>query len=360
MKKNQRGLSLIELLVALTIGSVLIAGSVYVYSQSRKTHTVTDTIARLQENGRYVFSVIEPDIRLAGYYGFSNVPSDFKFIKAGELTGAVPASKLTPGGTDVVGTTDVTTLCAVNFAFDVLAPVESTNNVEDEKYPLGCDAEGGGALPGSDTLTVRHATIPPSDGKGTAVANTVQMLVSRLSPTNQYIFYDGKLPSDPALKDDLVQVRDFIVRSYYISKDSSDPAATGLPALRVKSLVNGPAFDDQEVMRGVEDIQFQFGIDTGSYDGDAAIDAGLDENGDGIADVTRGTATYYVNADNLPAGAQVVSVRVWVLLRAEQAEQGFVDNVERKYADRDIAAHNDGFRRVLMSRTIQLRNTRSF
>jgi type IV pilus assembly protein PilW len=359
MKKQQRGLSLIELLVALTVGSVLIAGSVYVYSQSRKTHTTTDAIARLQENGRYVFSVIEPDIQLAGYYGFSNMPVDFKYISGGVITGAKPAVLLVPGKGDVKGLA-VTDSCGENFTFNLMAPIQSTNGAATQDWPLGCDAAGGGYVKETDILTARRSTLPPGTGNGTAVANTVQLLVNRLSPTNQYILADGKLPSEPALKTDLVQVRDFIVRTYYISKDSTNPDVTGLPALRVKTLINGPKFSDEEVMRGVEDLQFQLGIDTGSYDGNATIDPGLDENGDGIPDVTRGTATYYVNPDKVPAGAQIVSVRVWVVVRAEQAEQGFVDSEVRSYGDKVIPAHNDGFRRVLMGRTIALRNTRQF
>ncbi|MEJ1965723.1 MAG: PilW family protein [Gammaproteobacteria bacterium] len=353
MRSRSRGLTLIELLVALTIGSLLVAGAVYVYSQSRKTHTVTETIARLQENGRYVFSLIEPDIQLAGYYGYSNAPDDFKFITGGSTASAVPAARLIPTMDDVLGVAE-TVSCGKNFLVNLSATVQGTNKT----YSLGCAPQGGGTLDGPDTLTVRRASSAPSDGKGAAVANRLQLFVSRLSPTNQYVISDGSLPASPDLKADFVQVRDLIVRTYYISKDSTSPDAVGLPALRVKSLTNGPAFNDDEVMRGVEDLQVQFGIDTGSYDGNAAIDSGRDQNGDGIADITRGTATYYVNPDSVPLGAQVISVRVWVLLRAEQAEQGFVNDTNFVYADRNIPAKNDGYRRVLMSRTIQLRNSR--
>jgi len=51
-------------------------------------------------------------------------------------------------------------------------------------------------------------------------------------------------------------------------------------------------------------------------------------------------------------------VRIWLLVRAETPEQGFVNNRRYVYADRDVTV-NDNFRRVLMSRTIQLRNTRT-
>ena len=70
---GQRGLSLIELIVALGIGLFLIVGALTVYAQSRSTYGINESIARLQENGRYFFDVVEPDIRMAGYAGCVNV-----------------------------------------------------------------------------------------------------------------------------------------------------------------------------------------------------------------------------------------------------------------------------------------------
>src|SRR5687768_11852024 len=43
MKQRARGLTLIELMVSLAIGSLLIIGAVTVYSQSRTTYRVSDT-----------------------------------------------------------------------------------------------------------------------------------------------------------------------------------------------------------------------------------------------------------------------------------------------------------------------------
>jgi len=357
MKTRERGLSLIELLVALTIGTVLIAGAVYVFSQTRSTHAVSDTIARLQENGRYVFSVLEPDIQLAGYYGFSNSPLDFQYIRNGSTSTGRHAADMQTADTAVEGI-DETHKCGNNYAVNLLATVEGTNN----GYTLGasCPALAGGAADEADTLTVRRSSGPPdaANDPGVPTAGRLQLLVNRLSPTNQYVLADGSLPGSTTLKAGLVQMRDLIVRTYYISKDSTNPDAKGLPALRVKSLTDGPGFTDEEVMRGVEDLQVQFGIDTGDYDGDGAIDPGLDEDNDNIPDIARGIATRYVNPDKLPVGFQVVAVRVWVLLRAENPELGYVDKRTYKYADREYAV-DDHYRRVLMSRTIQLRNART-
>ena len=70
--RAQRGVSLVELMVALAIGSIMIIGAVTVYSNSRTTYAINESLGRLQEQGRYVMSVLEPDVELAGFYGFTN------------------------------------------------------------------------------------------------------------------------------------------------------------------------------------------------------------------------------------------------------------------------------------------------
>ena len=153
--KRERGLGLIELLVALAIGSVLIVGAVYVYSQSRSTYRVSDTVARLQEDARYAMSVIEPELQLAGYYGFSNSPDDFKFITGGSTSTFMSATRMMASRPAVVGLPSSYQTCGNNFAVDLVATVEGSNDA----YTLACAplAGVGGARPNTDTLTVRRA-----------------------------------------------------------------------------------------------------------------------------------------------------------------------------------------------------------
>lgn len=350
MKRREQGLSLIELLVALAIGSVLIVGAVYVYSQSRTTYAVNDIVARLQEDARYAMSVIEPDVQLAGYYGFTNSPDDFKYITGGSTASVVTSSRMQAADTAVAGLQAGFHDCGNNFAINVVATVEGSN----DSYALGCVAQGGGAVATADTLTIRRAS---RDNFAAATDGRLQLLVTRLSPTNQYIISDGALPTTPALEADTVQVRNLVVRSFYVAQNSEAPDRAGLPALRVKTLVDS-GFDDQQVMPGVEDLQVQFGIDTGDYNNDGAIDAGLDVDNNGIPDAPRGIATRYVDPDALPVGFQVVAVRIWLLMRSSQFEAGFVDGRTYDYAGKSVTP-NDGWRRMLVSRTIQLRNSRA-
>jgi hypothetical protein len=113
--------------------------------------------------------------------------------------------------------------------------------------------------------------------------------------------------------------------------------------LRVKTLTRsaaGASFVDDEVMPGVEDLQAQFGVDADSV----------------------GRATRYVNPDFADAQRlQIFAVRVWLRIRADAPEAGFNDSATYQYADIAYtpAGVERSFRRVLMSRTITLRNARA-
>jgi type IV pilus assembly protein PilW len=347
-------------MIALVIGSVMIAGAVYVYSQSRSTYTVNDSMARLQEEGRYALSIMEPDIQLAGYYGYTNAYDDVQLVVGGVSTPTIQMQQQDPA---VAGLNASITRCGRNYAVDLMATVQGSNN----SFVLG----PGAALPGggsgcatmtpaatADTFTVRRmGTVSVA-----AQANRLQAYINRLQPNNQQLFVSGVAPG--AIVAGLREVRDMIVRVYYVSQDSD--GRPGFPSLRVVSLGAGEAFTDQELVPGVEDMQVQFGVDTGDYNNDGVLDTDLDNNG--IPDNVNGIATRYVNANSPilqppPAGvsAQIVTIRIWLRLRTEQVETAFVDNRNYVYADQNYtpAAAEQGFRRLLITRTIYLRNART-
>jgi len=346
LKQRERGLTLIELMVSLAIGSLLIVGAVTVYSQSRNTSRVSDTVARLQENARFAFSLMEPDIQLAGYYGYSNRPSSFSFIKGGSTGSGIPASGLSSTASPVdLGGSGAPCGTNKNFVVNLVATAEGGQ--ENDKY-FGCppEPEPGGevaitAKDGADSLTVRHASVE----RAAPTAKTVQLIASRLDSGGNYIFSDGTLPTTIEQKPDMVEIRDLIVRTYYVADQTEHPFRANVPALRVKSLIPGPVFRDDELISGVEDLQVEYGLAPK-----------IDTDGDGIKDSYSGAAVRYSNKAEV--GMQVVSVRVWLLMRAEQIEPGFVDNHRYKYVDKDVTP-GDAYRRVLVSKTIQLRNSRT-
>lgn len=66
---SQRGLSLIELMIALLLSSLLILGILTMYLDSSQTSQVSRSLARVQESGRIALDLIARDIRMTGFVG---------------------------------------------------------------------------------------------------------------------------------------------------------------------------------------------------------------------------------------------------------------------------------------------------
>lgn len=312
-RAHQRGVSLVELMVAMVISLVLIGGAIQVYSFSRQNYEVNESVVRLQETARYALSVLEPDIRMANSWGLAK--------GAGFVVSA-------PGLPE--------TNCGADFARVVTTTVEGTNN----EYSFGCAADGAGAVASADTLVIRRASVAPS------TATSGRLLVCSTRTSIQLV--DDSSACTPA---PFGQVNDLIVNAYYIGRDASHLA--GLPTLHRFGLTSPSVLADVAVVPGVEDMQIQFGIDPSG---------------------NQGVATGYVNPEEVPPGAQIVSVRLWLLVRSETPEQGYTDDKIYEYADRlqanggttnDLNAPGaataayqpgDSFRRMLVSRTILVRN----
>jgi type IV pilus assembly protein PilW len=358
VQQRQRGLTLVELLVGLAISSLIIVGTVFVYSQSRTTYALNDKQARLQEYGRYALSVLEPDLQLAGYYGFSNNPTDLRFTDG---LNEFPVSQLEQVDPQTVKEPAAIHACGNNFAIDLIETVQGTNGTY--------FSDGAGCKPktdfqaGSDTLTIRRA----STATTAATHTKLQLYVNELKRSNQFIFASDTAPGPI---DASREVHDLVVHSYYVAQQSDSSETT--PSLRRKYLATeagSPKIADEEVLSGVEDMQIEFGIDSGDHDGLVGID--VDEDKNGIPDNPNGLISRYVPADDVllkapkeAAGgrqAQVVAVRIWLRIRADQPEPGFVDTKPYVYANVNYTPSGAdlGYRRVLVSRTVYLRNART-
>ncbi len=329
-RKRLAGMTLIELMVSLAIGSFLMIGAMTVFTQSRTTFRVNESISRLQENARFVLDAMEPDIRMSSYFGLTT--------RANKVDNRATPLQPIPGGLGVGGD------CGQNWTINLATEVGGANN----GYAWGGCAAFGVAQPLADTLVIRRASEDPIP---LLQAGTMYIQSARFRNSQLFVGVatpPGFLPA-PASQPHLLRVN-----GYYVSQNSTlDTPGNPVPSLRMKTLVGGalgPRIVDQEVLPGVEDFQVQFGVDT-----------------DLVGALTRGSVDRYVNANDpilnpLAAGflpnAEILAVRLWVRLRAERPEQGFVDVNNYVYADRNVAPINDQFRRTIITKTIYLRNTR--
>src|SRR3546814_402452 len=69
---SQTGLSLIELMVALTIGLLLAIGIIQIFNASKISYQWQEGLSRIQENGRFVSQYLQNKLRMAGYMGCGN------------------------------------------------------------------------------------------------------------------------------------------------------------------------------------------------------------------------------------------------------------------------------------------------
>lgn len=65
--KQQRGLSLVELLIAMALGLLLTVGALQMMLSSQGLYRTTDSLSRIQESGRFALDFLAKDIRMGGY-----------------------------------------------------------------------------------------------------------------------------------------------------------------------------------------------------------------------------------------------------------------------------------------------------
>lgn len=66
------GVALVELMVALVIGTILTAAAIQIFVSSRQANRNIDAVSPIQENGRYAVRLLRTDIRMADFWGCSD------------------------------------------------------------------------------------------------------------------------------------------------------------------------------------------------------------------------------------------------------------------------------------------------
>ena len=152
------------------------------------------------------------------------------------------------------------------------------------------------------------------------------------------------MPLVPGWKDETKASNHILVSRVYYVSDYSDSVGDGLPSLRRGDLIAGPEMSSDVLLTGVEDLQLEFGIDVGT---------------NGVLGKRDGQVDAYVKASGVTNwGLDVVSARIWVLMRTERADKGGISSTQTfTIAGTVVNTPNDGFRRYLVSSVVKLRNT---
>ncbi|MEH6542644.1 MAG: PilW family protein [Porticoccaceae bacterium] len=318
---NQRGFSIIEFMIAVLLGIVLTSGVISVYIESKRNYSYDDEVARLQENGRYAINLVRNELTQAGYWG---------------------------GRLDTIPSAAVTTDCvsAGNWALQIGDPVDlidtfasSLSTVKGEDISNCLDSTE--IQLGTDIISVKRtagqATL--KDGvfpAGVAAADTSQwyLRVEDYGKTVSWVYLNGSgtIPTAEIGASTGFDYWEYYAKVFYI-RDFAETTGDGIPTLAVESL-RGDDMGTDAMVRGVEDMQIEFGIDAGEDD----------------------TPDQYKDAPTADDLKSVVSARIYLLLRSEIELPGYTNTKIYTLGGKILPAKNDGFMRKVYSTTVQMRN----
>ena len=337
--ERQRGFSLVELMVAMTIGLAVLAGIGYMYIESRQSFRSMDNLSRMQESARYALEIMSRDIRMAGYRGCAS--SSGKFYN----------------------TLNSSSDAAYNFGVPVNGYEASSGSWSPALPTSGVGALGGmSVLAGTDAITLRSAfgsgtTVtnqPGTNGTGSSAdlkvttpnelvigdiaivtncnASTVFQITNMNVSKDNVVHNTGVLTPGNSTKDlgenyaasggELIKMQS---RSYFIRT-----GASGRPSLWQATGATAP----QELADGVQNMQIEYGLDT---------------TGDGVVD-----GSSYVKASAVTDWNQVAAVRISLLM------VGTDDNLATSaqtynYDDASVTAGDKKLRQVFTA-TVSVRN----
>jgi type IV pilus assembly protein PilW len=249
---RQGGFSLVELMVAVTLGLFILVGLSTVFLNSARSRDETERSNRQIESGRYALQALSEDLRLAGYLGEFDVNG-----------AALPTPAALPDPCSV-RLADITASLMMHIqGYDVLAG---------KTAGLTCITD---TMLGSDIVVIRRASSCVKGAAGcddivnapyfqASTCNSSAELGSlaitdafRLDTVVANLDRHKKncLPTAPGT---LADTRRFLTRIYYVA--NNDQAGDGIPTLKRADMGAG-TFNVVSIAQGIETLQLEYGID---------------------------------------------------------------------------------------------------
>jgi prepilin-type N-terminal cleavage/methylation domain-containing protein len=299
------GFTLVELLMAIPLGLLLMAGIYTTFKAQQDSYIVQDQIGAMQQNLRGAMYVITRDLQMAGYLTSRDARS---YSLDWDGRGGVYNNRpLIIAGYNINAAGD-----GIKDNTDIIVIVKAS----EEGRPLGDDEEATGTR-----ITLQDMDVDlNTSGKKFGVL--VKQDLSRAdffqvqSIAGNTITLTGGLVNAYG-EGDLIYRVDIII--YKIDDDSTRPS------LRRRNLGQDNGY--QVVAENVDNMQFRYQLNSGAW------------------------------TDN-PAGSEpnIRAVQVFLVGKTAKLQRGYRDTVTYNFANNPITNPNDGFRRQVLSSTIKIRN----
>ena len=294
-RQAERGLSLIELMISMTIGLLILSALVTMFANQSKMRGELDKSTRMIDNGRYALELLADSLRVAGFYG-NYTPS------SGTPVANDPCNLTTI--TDSATNLDV--LRQHVQGYDAAA---AASQIASLPATCGFTYTAGSATtlkPGSDILVLRRVSTAPPVAAAAAVATTIYLQVSNCS-TDTVSYQIALGSADFSTLHDkncttAASLRPFLVQAYFVSTDNNP--GDGIPTLKRRELDQTTGlFVTTPLVEGIEYMQVDYGVDADA----------------------NGAADSYIAAPALADWPNVVSIKINIVARNTEPTADYTD-----------------------------------
>ena len=312
--RRMAGASLIELMIAVTIGMIILTAVALVFVNASSARNEVERTSRQIENGRYAIEVLSDDLRLAGFYGELSV-------------GSLTAPTALP---DPCSTT------ATDWNSAIQVHIQGYNG--GSGAPTSCLPASLNFQPGTDILVVRRARTCLAGVSGCEAVATgkpyLQVSLCATEATSYVLGLEGTATFNLTKKNctTAADKRQYYVNIYYVSTDNG--AGQSIPTLK-RLEFTGAGWTVAPLVEGIEQLNIEYGLDT---------------NADGAPD------SYVAAPASLADWMNVMSVKIYVLSRNLEATPGYTDAKTYQLGGLTYTPTLTSYRRHVYSALVRLSN----
>jgi len=311
---REEGVSLIELMIAMTLGLLVIGAMTTIFINNSQSRRELDKAAQQLENGRYAVQLLRDEISMAAYYD------------ALTTIASAPSTTASPCSTDVdvwKSSMDIAVEGVNSGSFSCITTSQAgTGMIFVQRASTAATAPA--------LLKENLAYLQVSLCGDEYVSAVADKPFRVKTGTNAF-----DLQQIDCTTANRAPIRQFVRRIFFV--DRNNVASDGIPTLK-RADVRAEALDAtnpdvQALVEGIEDLHFEYAIDS---------------NGDGSPELFTDTpvATQLVN---------IVGVRVWLIARSLEPSPGYsAASKTFKLGPKVAATFNDAYKRHVFSTYIEL------
>ncbi|WP_445365488.1 PilW family protein [Microbulbifer sp. ANSA001] len=321
---SQRGLSLIELMIGILLGSLLLLGVLQIFQSNSDTLRMQNGFSRVQESGRFAVDMLSKEIRQAGFWGCAeNKNIENLSASADKFYSSIGGDDIGVAGQDNVAT---------NTKVEKIEVIEGTDILTLSGAEDACAGKGR-MLNGTDKGDIVVSDSCPIKNNDIVIVSNCKSgsVFTVLSTTETAGHKKLNYPAGIVFKEEYGVDSKILTpyeKVFFIASGAQNTNSLNTNSLFMKD----EAGNVQELVPGIDDMQVSYGVDT---------------NGNGIVNQWQA-------ADDVIGMAGVTAIKIELLVSSDSVAG--VDKQTITRLDGSKKEYDDGLLRKLYVATVKVRN----